>query len=210
MSLISVLGCVEGHLPTNTNNTLVMGWDQVVWIADIEGWNCSALSTLTTHIFGLWGYKKAVPLMSRRTLMKLMPTQCNQIVKWGVFKTAQGWTFTSVTAPSYTTTQYNVRGWDGIRNGDTACLGVKSFKTDTGEELERTVQSMYIEFTIRWVTLRANRKSKVITMAGSGEKLACAIGESDIPGAPKSAGCAGVGQTFIWPQPPAPIAPYIL
>ena len=69
---------------------------------------------------------------------------------------------------------------------------------------------MYIEFTIRRVTLRANRKSKVITMAGSGEKLACAIGESDIPGAPKSAGCAGVGQTFIWPQPPAPIAPYIL
>ena len=53
MSLISVLGCVEGHLPTNTNNTLVMGWDQVVWIADIEGWDCSALSTLTTHIFGL-------------------------------------------------------------------------------------------------------------------------------------------------------------
>ena len=82
MSLISVLGCVEGHLPTNTNNTLVMGWDQVVWIADIEGWDCSALSTLTTHIFGLWGYKKAVPLMSGRTLMKLMPTQCNQIVKW--------------------------------------------------------------------------------------------------------------------------------
>ena len=173
---------------------------QVVWVAHIEGWDCSAVSTLTTHICGLWGYEKAVPSMSGRTLLKLTPAQCNQIVKRGVFKTAQGRTITGISAPGYTTTQYNVRGWDGIRNGDAAYLGMKSFKTNTGEELERTVQSMYIKFTIRRITLKADRKSKVMTVAGSGKKLACALGESDIPGAPKSAGCAGVGQTFVWPQ----------
>ena len=80
-------------------------------------------------------------------------------------------------------------GWDGIRDGDAACLGVKAFKTDSGEELERTVQTIYLEFTVRRITLKADCKSKTITVAGSGEQLACALGESDIPGMPKSAGC---------------------
>ena len=171
MFLISVMGHAAGHLPTDTNNTLVLGWDcsrptsldvferssfchmgqptpkpghpttayavaQVVWVADIEGWDCRAISTLTTHICGVWGYEKAVPSMSGRTMMKLTPEQCNLIVKRGLFKTAQGRTITGITAPGYTTTSYNSRGWDGLKNGDAACLGVKAFKADTGEELE--------------------------------------------------------------------------
>ena len=49
---------------------------QVTWISETEGWNCHAVSTLTTHICGLWGYEKAVPSMSDRTLVKLTPAQC--------------------------------------------------------------------------------------------------------------------------------------
>ena len=105
---------------------------------------------------------------------------------------------TGITTPGYTTTEFNLRGWDGIRNGDAACLGVKTFKKDTGEELARTVQLRFIEFTLKRVTLKMDRKSRTITVAGSGEKLACKVGGSDVTGAPKTAGCAGVGQTFVW------------
>ena len=103
-------------------------------------------------------------------------------------------------APGFTTTQFNVRGWDGIRGGDAACHGIISFKKDTGEEVERTVQSIYLEFTIRRVKLKMDYKTKVITVAGSGEKLDCAVGQSDIKSAPKFAGCSGVGETFLWPR----------
>ena len=50
------------------------------------------MSTLTTHICGLWGYKKAVPYMSGRTKLILSPSQCHQIVTRGTFKTEQGHT----------------------------------------------------------------------------------------------------------------------
>ena len=91
-----------------------------------------------------------------------------------------------------------MRGWDGVRNGDAACLGVKTVKKNTGEELERTVQSQFLEFTLRRVKLKMDRKSRAITVAGSGEKLACQVGENSVTGNPKKAGCAGVGQTFVW------------
>ena len=158
---------------------------------------CTAISTLTTHICGLWGYEKAVPSMSRRTLEKLTPAQCDRIVKRGTFKTMQGRTIAGISTPGYTTAQFNVRGWDGIRDGDAACLGVKSIKKDTGEEVDRTVESMSIEFTVRQVRIKVDRKSKAVAIAGTGEKLACDLDNSDIRGAPKTSGCAGVGETYI-------------
>ena len=86
---------------------------QVIWISEVEGWMCTAISTLTTHICGLWGYEKAVPSMSRRTLEKLTPAQCDRIVKRGTFKTTQGRTIAGISTPRYTTAQFNVRGWVG-------------------------------------------------------------------------------------------------
>ena len=156
------------------------------------------MSTLTTHICGLWEYEKAVPLMSGRTKLILLLSQCQQIVNRGTFKTEQGRTISGSMALGITTTQFNVCSWDGIRGGNAACHGVKSFKKDTGEEVERTVQFMYLEFTIRRVKLKMDYKTKVITVAGSGEKLACAVGQSDIKSAPIFAGCSGVGETFLW------------
>ena len=63
---------------------------------------------------------------------------------------------------------------------------MKSFKKDTGEEVDCTVESLFMEFTIRRVKIKVDRKSKAIVVVGTGEKLACALGDSDIPGAPKS------------------------
>ena len=71
-------------------------------------------------------------------------------------------------------------------------------KKNTGEELARTVQSRFLEFTLRRVKLKMDRKSRTITVAGSGEKLACQVGDNSVTGNPKKAGCAGVGQTFVW------------
>ena len=92
---------------------------QVTWVSDIEGWDCSAVSTLTTHICGLWGYEKAVPSMSGRTLLKLKPAECDRIVRRGVYKTVQGRVITGIGAPGYTTTQFNNQrpwlGWDTQR-----------------------------------------------------------------------------------------------
>ena len=173
---------------------------QVVWVTDTAGWVYHAVSTLTTHICGLWGYEKAVPSMMGRTKMTLSPSQCQQIVNRGTFKTKQGCTISGIMALGFTITEFNVRGWDGIRGGNNACHGVKSFNEATGEEVERTVQSMYLEFTIPCVQLKMDYKTKVITVAGSGEKLACAVGASDIKSAPKFAGCVGVGETYIWPR----------
>ncbi|MEL7089161.1 MAG: hypothetical protein AAGL98_12085, partial [Planctomycetota bacterium] len=171
---------------------------QVVWVAEADAWDCRAVSTTTTHICGLWGYEKAVPSMTDRTLLKLTPTQCYQLSSRGIYKTEQGRVISGITAPGYTTAQFNVRGWDGVKNGDAACLGVKTVKKDTGEELARTVQSRFLEFTIRRVKLKMDRKSRTITVAGSGEKLACQVGDNSVTGNPKKAGCAGVGQTFVW------------
>ena len=136
--------------------------------------------------------------MTDRTLLKLTPAQCHQVATKGLYKTEQGRVLTGITDPGYTTAEYNQCGWDGICNGDAACLGVKTFKKDTGEELSRTVQSRFIEFTLKRVKLKMDRKSRAITVAGSGEQLACRVGESDVTGAPKTAGCASVGQTFVW------------
>ena len=111
----------------------------MVWVADTAGWVCHAVSTLTTHICGLWGYEKAVPSMTGRTKMTLSPSQCQQIVDRGTFKTKQGHTISGIMAPGFTTTEYNMRGWDGIKGGNAACQGVKSYNKATGEEVERTV-----------------------------------------------------------------------
>ena len=46
---------------------------QVVWVAEADAWDCRAVSTTTTHICGLWGYEKAVPSMTDRTILKLTP-----------------------------------------------------------------------------------------------------------------------------------------
>ena len=145
--------------------------------------------------------------MSGRTKLILSPSQCHQLVTRGTFKTEQGRTISWIMAPGFTTTQFNVRGWDGIRGGDAACHGVKSFKKDTGEELERTVQSMYLEFTIQQVKLKMDHKTKVISEAGSGGKLACSVGSSHIKSAPKFASCSGVGETFLWPRLNKPYCP---
>ena len=55
-----------------------------------------------------------------------------------------------------------------------------------------------MEFTIRRVKIKVDRKSKAIAITGTGEKLACDLDNSDIRGAPKASGCAGVGETYIW------------
>merc|ERR1711994_713631 len=171
---------------------------QVVWVAEADAWDCRAVSTTTTHICGLWGYEKAVTSMTDRTLLKLTPTQCYQLSSRGIYKTEQGRVISGITAPGYTTAQFNVRGWDGVKNGDAACLGVKTVKKNTSEELARTVQSRFLEFTLKCVKLKMDRKSRAITVAGSGEKLACQVDQSSVTGNPKKAGCAGVGQTFVW------------
>ena len=127
---------------------------QVVWAAETDAWDCRAVSTTTTHICGLWGYEKAVPSMTDRTLLKLTPAECYQLSSRGTYKTEQGRVISGITAPGYTTAQFNVRGWDGVKNGDAACLGVKTVKKNTGEELARTVQSRFLEFTLRRVKLK--------------------------------------------------------
>ena len=66
--------------------------------------------------------------------------------------------------------------------------------------MDRTVQSLFLEFTVGRVKLKIDRKSKIIAVAGIGEKLACSLGDSDIPGVPKSAGCTGMGEPFTWPR----------
>ena len=73
---------------------------QAVRVADTAGWVCHAVSTLTTHICGLWGYKKAVLSMSGRTKLILSPSQCHQLVTRGTFKTEQGHTISRVMAPA--------------------------------------------------------------------------------------------------------------
>merc|ERR1711929_72582 len=52
---------------------------QVVWTSEIDAWDCRAVSTTTTHICGLWGYEKAVPSMTERTMLKLSPAECYQL-----------------------------------------------------------------------------------------------------------------------------------
>ena len=148
-----------------------------------------------------------MPSMSRRIIEKLTPTQCDLIVKRGVYRTVQGRTISGITTPGYTTAQFNIRGWDGIKNGDASCVGVKSFKEDTGEEVDRTVESLFMEFTIRRVKIKVDRKSKAIAVAGTGEKLACDLGNVDIPGAPSASGCAGVGETYVWKRIPKQYCP---
>ncbi|MEC7493086.1 MAG: hypothetical protein VYB01_09385, partial [Pseudomonadota bacterium] len=110
---------------------------QVVWTSEIDAWDCRAVSTTTTHICGLWGYEKAVPSMTERTLLKLSPAECYQLSSRGTYKTEQGRVLSGIAAPGYSTAQFNLRGWDGIKNGDAACLGVKMMKKTTGEELSR-------------------------------------------------------------------------
>ena len=75
---------------------------------------------------------------------------------------------------------------------------MQQIKKDTGEEVDRTVESMSIEFTVRRVRIKVDRKSKAVAIADTGEKLACDLDNSDIRGAPKTSGCAGVGETYIW------------
>ena len=96
--------------PKHGHPTATFEIAQVIWISEVEGWLCTTISTLTTHICGLWGYKKVVPSMSRQTLKKLTPAQCDMIVKRGTFKTEQGRTVSGITIPRYTTAQFNVRG----------------------------------------------------------------------------------------------------
>ena len=57
---------------------------------------------------------------------------------------------------------------------------MKSIKKDTGEEVDRTVESMSMEFTVRWVKIKVDRQSKAVAIAGTGEKLACDLDNSDI------------------------------
>ena len=129
---------------------------------------CTAISTLTTHICGLWGYEKVVPSMSRWTLEKLLPAQCDMIVKHGTFKTVQGRTISGITTPEYTMAQFNMRGWDGILDGDAACLGVKLFKKDTGEEGDRTVESLFMKFTVRTRQNQSGPQEQSLRRGGHG------------------------------------------
>ena len=52
-----------------------------------------------------------------------------------------------------------------------------------------------------------DHKSKVITVGTSGEKLGCTVGTSSIKSAPKFAGCACVGKTFLSPRLAKPYCP---
>ena len=70
--------------------------------------------------------------MLGHTKLILSPSQCQQIVNRGTFKTEQGRTISGIMALGFTTIQFNVRGWDGICGSNAACHGVKSFKKDTG------------------------------------------------------------------------------
>ena len=79
------------------------------------------------------------------------------------------------------------------------------FKTDSGEELERTVQTIYLEFTVRWITLKADHKSKTMTVAGFGEQLACSLGESDITGPDRGPTTSPSGRSQVGPIPGPPV-----
>ena len=84
---------------------------------------------------------------------------------------------------------------------------MKAFKSDTGEEDECTVQSAHLEFTLKWVKLKLDQKSKVITVGTSGEKLACTVGTSEIKSALEFEGCSRVGETYVWPCLAGPYCP---
>merc|ERR1711923_626020 len=116
--------------PADQNRTMVLGWD------------CSrptAIDTFERSSFCSLGRPTPKPghPTAEYAIAQLKPAECDRIVRRGVYKTVQGRVITGIGTPGYTTTQFNARGWDGIRNGDAACLGVKTFKKDSGEEIER-------------------------------------------------------------------------
>ena len=60
--------------------------------------------------------------------------------------TENGCSLNGILAPGYTTEEYSMVSLDKIWAGDTACLGVKSMKKDTGEEVESMVYIAFIKF----------------------------------------------------------------